>query len=70
MAYQLCYWEDPKGNGTQHELKHIRLKSINEAFPLSLEHNRPLETVLITVLRTDRQSYWEKEIWRKPGYNL
>jgi hypothetical protein len=67
--YILDYWADDHGRG-QIALKTIRLKSIQEAYPLSLEHNRPIGTVLITVNRSDHQSVHEKEIWRKEGYNV
>lgn len=66
MAYILHYWRRD-GNG-QSELKAKRLKSINEAFPLSLPHNRPAGTVLITVDRSDNQSNIEKVIWTESGY--
>ncbi len=63
MAYQLTYWES---DGSGHaELRNVRLKSIQEAFPLSLEHNRPNGTSLITVDRTDDQSENEMIIWEE-----
>lgn len=67
MAYILDYW----GKGTNYHkdidnldsLKTVRLKSINEAFPLSLPHNRPSGTIMIGVTRSDKQSVYEKVIW-------
>lgn len=67
MAYQLHYWADDNGKG-QIELRCTRLKSVEEVFPLTLEHNRPSGTVLITMDRTDRQSIVEQVIWTKEGY--
>ena len=64
MAYVLHYWER-KDADTHYELKAIRLRSIEEAYPLSLIHNRPRGTDLITVDRSDRQSNIEKIIWSK-----
>jgi len=67
MAYKLEYWADDNSIG-QIQLKSVRLHSIEEAYPLSLEHNRPKDCVMVTVRRTDKQSPNEKLIWIKPGY--
>lgn len=68
MAYTLQYWEE-KDKDTHYELKSIRLKSINEAFPLALRHNRPANTALITVSRhrNYKGKKWidEKTVWEK-----
>jgi hypothetical protein len=63
MAYVIHYWESGKDKDTHYELKATRLKSINEVYPLSLPHNRPMNCSLITVDRTDKQSNIEKIIW-------
>jgi hypothetical protein len=73
MAYILDYWEVGLTKDTHYSLKTVRLKSVNEIYPLSLPHNRPNKTNLITVNRTDRQSNIELIVWEsnKPGiYNL
>lgn len=67
MAYQLHYWTDDNGKG-QVELRCIRLKSVEEVFTLTLEHNRPSGTVLITLDRSDKQSNREQIVWQKEGY--
>jgi hypothetical protein len=50
MALRLSYWEkdgpDPESFA---QLKEIRLKSIQEAFPLALEHHRPARCVLVSL---------------------
>ena len=51
MAYTLTYWENGNSPDSHYELKHIRLKSIIEAFTLALPHNRSLKTSLITIER-------------------
>ncbi len=64
----LEYWEkDGPAPDAYSQLKQIRLKSIVEAFPLSLPHNRPKGTALITVsrYRTDKGYYTEKTVWEK-----
>lgn len=63
MAYQLHYWEQGNNKDTHYELKCVRLRSLDETFPLSLVHNRPKNTVLITLDRSDKQSNIEKIIW-------
>lgn len=66
MAYRLSYW---KADGAgQAELKGVVLKSVEEAFPLSLPHNHPKGTVLVTMNRTDHQSVHEKVLWQDPAY--
>lgn len=65
MAYRLTYWENGNNPETHYALREVRLKSIQEAYPLSLEHQRPINCTLITVDRTDNQSYMEKIIWEK-----
>lgn len=69
MAYTLTYWESADKPETHYELKHIRLKSIEEAFTLALPHNRPSNTSLITVERTRnyKGKKWidEKIVWEK-----
>ena len=53
MAYVLSYWQ-VKDLDTAYELKSVRLKSVNEVMPLSLEHNRPRGTDCIMLERTGR----------------
>lgn len=65
MAYVLHYWETGSNPDTHLELKSIRLKSIQEAWPLSLTHNRPNGCTLVTVDRTDNESNIEKIIWQQ-----
>lgn len=68
MAYILHYWELSKVARTPDdcdELKNVRLKSLEEAYPLALPHNRPSGTVLITVDRSDRKSEREIIVWDK-----
>lgn len=65
MAYVIHYWEQGKDKDTHYELKCVRLKSINEAYPLSLPHNHPKGTVLVTVDRSDRQSVHEKILFER-----
>lgn len=65
MAYQLHYWQSGAGKDTYYEQRCVRLKSIEEAYPLSLEHNRPSGCTLITVDRSDKESNTEKIIWEK-----
>lgn len=70
MAYRLSYWESD-GNKDQAyaELKSVRLKSIEEAFPLALAHNRPSRTALVTLERhrnyKGKQWIDEKIVWEK-----
>jgi len=65
MSYILHYWQS---DGSGHsELRSVRLRSIEEAFPLALRHNRPTNCSLITIDRSDNQSNWEKIIW-EPSY--
>ena len=68
MAFTLTYWEE-KDKDTHYELRSVRLKSINEAFPLALPHNRPDKTALITVERhrnyKGRRWIDEKTVWEK-----
>ena len=64
MAYILHYWEeDGREPEAYAELRSVRLKSLEEAFPLALPHNRPLKTALVTVDRSDRQSEQELIVW-------
>ena len=69
MAYTLTYWHDDGKPDAHYELKHIRLKSIEEAFTLALPHNRPSGTSLITVERhrNYKGKRWidEKTVWEK-----
>lgn len=67
MAYRITYWADDNGKG-QYALRVTRIKSTNEAFSLSLPHQHPNGTVLVTMDRTDHQSPIEKILWQKPGY--
>jgi hypothetical protein len=66
MAYVLTYWK-AENNG-QSALKEYRLKSVQEIPSLILEHQRPRETVLITLTRSDNQSPIAKTVWKKTGY--
>lgn len=67
MAYTLTYWERGINADTHYELKSVRLKSINEATPLALPHNRPPKTALVTVERhrnyKGRSWIDEKIVW-------
>ena len=69
MAYQLHYWAKEhywtEENEAYYELKVVRLNKISEAEQLALEANRPTETDLVTVDRTDHQSPIEKVIWKR-----
>ncbi len=70
MAYQLVYWEkDGPQPDAYAELKHIRLKSVEEAFTLALPHNRPNGCALITLdrHRNYKGKKWidEKTVWEK-----
>jgi hypothetical protein len=69
MAYNLTYWASDGKPDAYSELKHIRLKSIEEAFTLALPHNRPSGTALITVERhrNYKGKKWiaEKTVWEK-----
>lgn len=68
MAYILHYWAtESYAKDAHYELRAIRLKSIVEAYPLSLPHNRPHNCSLITVDRSDNQSNIEKIIWDANG---
>ena len=65
MAYQLHYWKkDGTGIDNYVELKCVRLKSIHEAYPLSLWHHRPANCHMISVTRTDNLSPMERIIMR------
>ena len=69
MALTLTYWAEDNGPDAHYELKHIRLKSIIEAFTLALFHNRPNRTSLITIERhrnyKNKQWISEKIVWEK-----
>lgn len=69
MALTLTYWESDGKPDAYSELKHIRLKSIEEAFTLALPHNRPSNTALITLDRhrnyKGRKWISEKVVWEK-----
>lgn len=66
MAYMLQYWREV-GPDAHDEIKAVRLKSIIEATPLALAHNRPEGTDLVTVSRhrNYRGRKWidEKTVW-------
>jgi len=61
MAYNLTFWQVINAD-TAHELKSIRLRSVNEVFPLSLEHHKPTGCDAIILERTDNHKY-DKVIW-------
>ena len=69
MAYTLTYWASDRAPRQHYELRHVRLRSINEAFTLSLPHNRPSGTSLITLERhrNYKGQKWieEKTVWEK-----
>lgn len=69
MAYELNYWEKNNYRGNPDDfdcLKTVRIKSIEEVQSLSLPHNRPDNTNMITLDRTDRQSNVSRIIWKWP----
>lgn len=73
MAYTLTYWKEENNPESHYEIKSVRLKSINEAVPLALEHKRPVGTDLITVERhrNYKGNRWidEKTVWDKNNPN-
>jgi len=68
MSLKLVYWEE-QDKDTHLELKHVVLKSIDEAFPLALAHNRPSKTALITLerYRNYKGNKWidERIVWER-----
>ena len=62
--YKLTYWKVTSMDEA-HELKSVRLKSVNEIFPLSLPHNRPKGCDAILLERTENKHHgkYDKLVW-------
>lgn len=77
MAYQVEYWRDD-GEGHS-QIRAARLRKFSREFQsvifengtvmsfkeLSAQPERPIDCTLITIARTDRQSFTEYEVWAK-----